>query len=133
MFNGDTKMTKTKVAVKTLTDLNLLLMDIIMDDKIDKLGTLQWIRREAGDYARDLYSDQHMDLVLGFYSIVNRAETLIDKVIGRKMTISHYYPETKKEYDLWMDDVEKFDNHIRKIYHHVISAGVTIETGAEYK
>jgi hypothetical protein len=133
MLNGDIKMTKVKVAVKTLTDLNLLLMDIIMDDKIDKLGTLQWIRREAGDYARELNSLQHLDLVLGFYSIVNRAETLIDKVIGRKMTISHYYPETKKEYDLWMDDVEKFDNHIRKIYHHVISAGVTIETGAEYK
>ena len=68
MLNGDTKMTKTKVAVKTLTDLNLLLMDIIMDDKIDKLGTLQWIRREAGDSARELNSLQHLDLVLGFYS-----------------------------------------------------------------
>ena len=132
MFNGDTKMTKTKVAVKTLTNLNLLLMDIIMDDKIDKLGTLQWIRREAADYARDLYSEQHMDLVLGFYSIVNRAETLIDKVIGRKMTISHYYPETKKEYDLWMNDPEGFDKFIRKNYHHAISAGFSVntETGA---
>ena len=126
-------MTKTKVAVKRLTDLNLLLMDIIMDDKIDKLGTLQWIRREAGDSARELNSLQHLDLVLGFYSIVNRAETLIDRVIGRKMTISHYYPETKKEHDLWMEDFEKFDKHIRKTYHHVISAGVTVETGAEYK
>ena len=133
MLNGDTKMTKTKVAVKRLTDLNLLLMDIIMDDKIDKLGTLQWIRREAGDSARELNSLQHLDLVLGFYSIVNRAETLIDRVIGRKMTISHYYPETKKEHDLWMEDFEKFDKHIRKTYHHVISAGVTVETGAEYK
>jgi len=126
-------MTKVKVAVKTLTDLNLLLMDIIMDDKIDKLGTLQWIRREAGDAARNLYSEQHMDLVLGFYSIVNRAETLIDRVIGRKMTISHYYPETKKEYDIWMEDFEKFDKLVRRNYHHVISAGVTVETGAEYK
>ena len=133
MLNGDTKMTKTKVAVKRLTDLNLLLMDIIMDDKIDKLGTLQWIRREAGDSARELNSLQHLDLVLGFYSIVTRAETLIDRVIGRKMTISHYYPETKKEHDLWMEDFEKFDKHIRKTYHHVISAGVTVETGAEYK
>ena len=133
MLNGDTKMTKTKVAVKRLTDLNLLLMDIIMDDKIDKLGTLQWIRREGGDYSRELNSLQHLDLVLGFYSIVNRAETLIDRVIGRKMTISHYYPETKKEHDLWMEDFEKFDKHIRKTYHHVISAGVTVETGAEYK
>ena len=123
-------MTKTKVAVKTLTDFNLLLMDIIMDDKIDKLGTLQWIRREAGDYARDLYSEQHMDLVLGFYSIVNRAENLINRIIGRKMTISHYYPETKKEYDLWMEDVEKFDKLVRRNYHHVISAGITVETGA---
>ena len=123
-------MTKAKTAVKTLTDFNLLLMDIIMDDKIDKLGTLQWIRREAGDYARELNSLQHMDLVLGFYSIVNRAETLIDKVIGRKMTISHYYPETKKEYDLWMEDFEKFDNHIRKNYHHAIAAGFTVHTGA---
>ena len=123
-------MTKAKVAVKTLTDFNLLLMDIIMDDKIDKLGTLQWIRREAGDYARDLYSEQHMDLVLGFYSIVNRAENLINRIIGRKMTISHYYPETKKEYDLWMEDVEKFDKLVRRNYHHVISAGITVETGA---
>ena len=123
-------MTKTKVAVKTLTDFNLLLMDIIMDDKIDKLGTLQWIRREAGDYARDLYSEQHMDLVLGFYSIVNRAENLINRIIGRKMTISHYYPETKKEYDLWMNDPEGFDKFIRKHYHHAISAGITVETGA---
>jgi len=126
-------MTKTKVAVKTLTNLNLLLMDIIMDDKIDKLGTLQWIRREAADYARDLHSEQHMDLVLGFYSIVNRAENLINRVIGRKMTISHFYPETKKEYDLWMEDVEKFDKLVRRNYHHVISAGITVETGAEYK
>ena len=133
MLNGDTKMTKTKVAVKRLPDLHLLLMDIIMDDKIDKLGTLQWIRREAGDSARELNSLQHLDLILGFYSIVNRAETLIDRVIGRKMTISHYYPETKKEHDLWMEDFEKFDKHIRKTYHHVISAGVTVETGAEYK
>ena len=126
-------MTKTKVAVKTLTNLNLLLMDIIMDDKIDKLGTLQWIRREAADYARDLHSEQHMDLVLGFYSIVNRAENLINRVIGRKMTISHFYPETKKEYDLWMEDVEKFDKLVRRNYHHVISSGITVETGAEYK
>ena len=126
-------MTKTKVAVKTLTNLNLLLMDIIMDDKIDKLGTLQWIRREAGDYARELNSLQHMDLVLGFYSIVNRAENLINRVIGRKMTISHYYPETKKEYDLWMEDFEKFDKLVRRNYHHVISAVITVETGAEYK
>ena len=130
MFNGDTKMTKTKVAVNTLTDLNLRLMDIIMDDKIDKLGTLQWIRREAGDYARDLYTEQHMDLVLGFYSIVNRAENLINRIIHRKMTISHYYPETKKEYDLWMNDDEGFDKLIRRNYHHAIAAGFTVHTGA---
>ena len=122
MFNGVTNMTKVKVATETLTDLNLRLMNIIMDDTIDKLGTLQWIRREAGDAARELHSETHMDAVLSFYIMMNRAETLINKVIGRTMTLSHYYPETKKEYDLWMNDPEAFHKLVIKTYHHAISS-----------
>ena len=49
-------MTKVKTAVAKLTNLNLSLLNIIMDDEFDKLETLQWLRREAGDLARDLHS-----------------------------------------------------------------------------
>ena len=60
--------------------------------------------------------------------MMNRAETLINKVIGRTMTLSHYYPETKREYDLWINDTEAFGRFIRKSYHHAISSGMTVNT-----
>ena len=49
MFNGVTKMTKVKVATDTLTDLNLRLMNIIMDDQIDKLVAIKSKDEVIGD------------------------------------------------------------------------------------
>ena len=122
-------MTKVKTAVAKLTNLNLSLLNIIMDDEFDKLETLQWLRREAGDLARDLHS-VNLDLVLGCYTIVNKTENLINEILGRKKSISYYYPETRKEYKLWMEDFGKFDKFIRKLYQYELSIGYTLYTPA---
>ena len=123
-------MTKLSTAIAQLTNLNLNLMNIIMDDSFDKLETLQWIRREAGDVAREARASENLDIVLNLYRIANKADNLIDELVGRKKSITHYYPETKKEYKLWMEDFDKFDKFIRKIYQYELSIGYTVYTPA---